>query len=351
MLNCDSGKPVETWRIGTMEKLRSFLQKPRNSLIVGILIGLIIGLPILGWGLMPVKWVDADPSHLRADLQKDYLMMAIQSYTTDADVNLAKRRWDSLGDKRDSVLEALKNDPASKVKPENITDFTLAVTGKVPTTPAGTALPTATPTTSPGGGSNMLLLVVLLVGLLGVGGFLAWNLFFKKAKQPTQRMQAATAAQAYATQQASAGEETPMTQFMTGYKLGTDLYDDAFSIDSPTGEFLGECGVGISKTIGVGDPKKVTAFEVWLFDKNDIQTVTKVLMSEHAFNNEDIAQELAAKGEPVLLEPGKQILLETASLQLEVRVTDMGYGQGALPEKSFFERLNLYLAIWPKSAG
>jgi hypothetical protein len=44
----------------------------------------------------------------------------------------------------------------------------------------------------------------------------------------------------------------------------------------------GECGVGISETIGVGDPKKVTAFEVWLFDKNDIQTVTKVLMSAHA---------------------------------------------------------------------
>ena len=64
------------------------------------------------------------------------------------------------------------------------------------------------------------------------------------------------------------------------------VFDDSFSIDSPAGEFLGECGVGISETIGVGEPKKVTAFEVWLFDKNDIQTVTTVLMCKNAFEDD-----------------------------------------------------------------
>jgi hypothetical protein len=144
-------------------------------------------------------------------------------------------------------------------------------------------------------------------------------------------------------------QEPPVAQFMTTYMAGDDLYDDSFSIDSPSGEFLGECGVGISETIGVGDPKKVTAFEVWLFDKNDIQTVTKVLMSEHAFNDATIHQKLESKGEPVLTEPGKRILLETATLQLEARVVDMNYGQGALPPCSFFDRLTLELAVWPKS--
>jgi hypothetical protein len=43
-------------------------------------------------------------------------------------------------------------------------------------------------------------------------------------------------------------EEPPVVQFMTTYMLGDDLYDDSFSIDAPTGEFLGECGVGISET-------------------------------------------------------------------------------------------------------
>ncbi|MBP8858167.1 MAG: hypothetical protein KBG60_09095, partial [Anaerolineaceae bacterium] len=108
------------------------------------------------------------------------------------------------------------------------------------------------------------------------------------------------------------------------------------------------CGVGISETIGVGDPKKVTAFEVWLFDKNDIQTVTKVIMSDHAWNDVAISQRLAAKGEPVLMAPGKQVLLETASLILEARVVDVAYGQGSLPANSFFDRLTLELAVWPK---
>jgi len=65
-----------------------------------------------------------------------------------------------------------------------------------------------------------------------------------------------------------------MVQFMASYKAGDDLFDDSFSVDSPRVNFW-RVWVGISETIGVGVPKKVTAFEVWLFDKNDIQTVTK----------------------------------------------------------------------------
>jgi hypothetical protein len=135
---------------------------------------------------------------------------------------------------------------------------------------------------------------------------------------------------------------------MTTYMVGEDLYDDSFSVEAPNGEFLGECGLGISETVGVGDPKRVTAFEIWLFDKNDIQTVTKVIMSEHAFEDERLRVRLESKGEPILAEPGKQILLETATLQLEARIIDMEYGEGAAPDYSFFKRLTLELAVWPK---
>jgi hypothetical protein len=135
---------------------------------------------------------------------------------------------------------------------------------------------------------------------------------------------------------------------VTTYVVGDDLFDDSFSIDSPSGEFMGECGIGISETIGVGEPKKVQAFEVWLFDKNDIQTVTKVLMSAHAFNDVATRQRLEAKGEPVLVDRGKQVILETAALQLVANVSDMQYGQSALPDGSYFERLTLEIAVWPK---
>ena len=147
----------------------------------------------------------------------------------------------------------------------------------------------------------------------------------------------------------TSGAEPPIAQFMASYKIGDDLFDDSFSVDSPVGEFLGECGVGISDTIGVGDPKKVTAFEIWLFDKNDIQTVTKVVMSPHAFNDPSIRQRLEAKGDAVLAEPGGETILETQTLQMVARIVNLDFGaDGALPPQSFFDNLILELAVWPK---
>jgi len=92
----------------------------------------------------------------------------------------------------------------------------------------------------------------------------------------------------------------------------------------------------------------VTALEVWLFDKNDIQTVTKVLLSEHANNDAAIKQRLLSKGEPIVVEPGMRFLMETASLQLEAKVVDMVYARGPLPENSYFSRLTLEISVWSK---
>jgi hypothetical protein len=147
------------------------------------------------------------------------------------------------------------------------------------------------------------------------------------------------------------GESPPMHQFVTTYVLGDNLFDDSFSIESAAGEFLGECGVGISEAIGVGEPKRVTAFEVWLFDQNDIKTVTKVLMSGHAFYDDVIRSELEKKGEPVLADAGVEFVLATNNLRIIGRVMDMGYGEGPLPEESFFDRLSIELSVWPNEGG
>ena len=137
-----------------------------------------------------------------------------------------------------------------------------------------------------------------------------------------------------------------MAQFVTSYAIGEDYYDQSFSIETASGEFLGECGVGISEAIGVGDPKKVTAFEVWLFDKNDIRTVTKVLMTEHCFYDEALRAKLAPKGEAVLGEEGVIIELKTQSLQVQAKVIEMEYGEDDLPPNSFVNRLTIELAAW-----
>lgn len=342
-----------------MEKIRDQLRNPVVTAILGFLIGLIIGLPVLGWGLLPVRWTDASAQHLREDARLDYLRMAVESYSKNRNVDLAKMRWEELGPEAQSAMQALQTEIS--VSPQDIADFQKAVGetggGVVEVTPrqAGTSLVTQEPAEEPSSGLNLgLLFGVFCVLTLVIGAVLVFIILQRrKGPQRGGLVEGRVTADEYeyVPEQAGyvEGQEHPIAQFMTTYTLGDDLYDDSFSIDSPTGEFLGECGVGVSDTIGIGDPKKVSAFEVWLFDKNDIQTVTKVLMSEHAYNNPEIKQRLATKGEPVLLEPGKHILLDTATLQLEARVVDMNYGQGALPQNSFFERLTLELAIWPKA--
>jgi hypothetical protein len=334
-----------------MDKIREQLKNPWVAGAVGLVIGLFIGLVILGWGLFPVKWVNASPQNLRADLKVDYMRMAVESFSKNPDQALAQSRFKEFGAEANQILSQVTADP-QKLSPTDILAFSDVVQGKVQTTPGATQVATQTPTKS--SNSSLLLLGVLCVLLLIVGGVAAYLFLFRNRKQtgeatPAQKGQEATNA-APRTAFAEEGQPTPIAQFMTTYMSGDDLYDDSFSIDSPSGDFMGECGVGISDTIGVGDPKKVTAFEVWLFDKNDIQTITKVVMSPHAFADPTIRQRLESKGEAVLAEAGKHVLLETATLQLEARVVEMTFGQGALPENSYFDRLTLELAVWPKAA-
>ncbi len=162
---------------------------------------------------------------------------------------------------------------------------------------------------------------------------------------------AAISAQVEKTDYTSQGTEPPIVQFMTTYLHGDDLYDDSFSIETAGGEFLGECGVGISETLSNADGKNVTAFEVWLFDKNDIRTITKVLMSDHAFNDDAVRAKLAPKGEAVKVEPGMRMQLETASLRIQARIVDLSYASGAFPPNSVFERITIELAAWKRDAS
>jgi hypothetical protein len=325
-----------------MDAVRNQLNR---SLVVGIggfVVGVLIGLIVLGWWLWPVKWTNASPEQLQKDYQADYLRMAIDSYISTQDAQTAKARWDYLGKKAADVLASVKNEPL-KLKSEEITAFEKAASAKAAT---------ETTTEEKKGGFPIWIILVLMciVTLLIAGGIIVFVLF-RGGKGTGIRTPAQMAEEAKREAQAtdySTSEAPPIAQFMASYKQGDDLFDESFSIDSPSGEFLGECGVGISETIGVGDPKKVTAFEVWLFDKNDIQTVTKVLMSAHAFSDDAVKERLSAKGEPVEAKTGEKVVLETQTLKLEARVVDMTYGEGALPAESFFDQAILELAIWQK---
>ena len=89
-----------------------------------------------------------------------------------------------------------------------------------------------------------------------------------------------------------------------------------------------------------------------MFDKNDIRTITKVLMTEHAYNNEALRTKLAPKGEAVLAQPGAPIELETQTLRIVATILNMKYGSEATPStNSYFESLTFEIAAYPKEGA
>jgi hypothetical protein len=316
---------------------------PIALFVVGVVLGLLVG-----WVIAPVKFVNADPSYLRADLQEDYLRMAIDSYRVNQNPDLAVQRWKNLGVGAQQAFTAVQENPGTQ-DPAVIKAYGDLITSVLS---AGGEEPAEA---GEGGSSitrNAIIIfaVVLVLGVVGAGGFYLVKLLGKRGSgEITPTMQAVEISKnAEKTNFESLGLAPPITQTMTTYVLGDDLYDESFSIDTQAGEFMGEYGVGVSEAIGVGEPKKVTALEIWLFDKNDIKTATKVLMSQHAFNDAGIRSRLEPKGELVVVAPQAQILLETATLQLLATVVDLEYGQGPQPPDSYFERITLELAVWPK---
>ncbi len=353
-----------------MEKFRGISKNPIALGVAGLVVGLFLGLVVLGWWLWPVKWVDASPQHLQYPEKVSFLRQAIEAYGYNGDISKAVARYDALGEDAKQALADITAAPGD-LNPDIINAFSSSVLMTQPQanlpgepTTESPVVPVPESGTPPaeepapvdeekGGGFSTLLVVLLcLVALAAIGAAVYYFFLrnrFAPGGEPTAAMQADEARrQASYTDYSSSGNEPPIAQFMASYHLGDDLFDDSFSIDSATGEFLGECGVGISETIGVGDPKKVTAFEVWLFDKNDIQTVTTVLMSDNAFHDVATRQKLQPKGELALVQEGGEVILDTQTLQLVARVVDMEYGDGALPERSFFKTFLIELAVWPK---
>jgi hypothetical protein len=342
-------------------------QQPLLIAVVAFMVGLVIGLVVLGWWLWPVEWTDASIADLQPADKQEYVRLVAANYALQPDSTRAGTMIARLGENAPQVI----SDTLGTVTGE---DAIRVAQLRAVLESSGLLEPAGGGGTTPDGGQASLLdqfrvpllacTVLVLLLLAAAGVWYAINTGALKrfsAPRPAgggagtgPRVRGGAGAPPKANFDAgptapSPTGTQPVVQFMTTYVLGDDLYDDSFSIDAQDGSFLGECGMGISETIGVGDPKKVMAFEVWLFDKNDIRTVTKVLMSEHAFRDEALKSRLAAKGEPVLVQQGDVVQMETASLVVTARVVDMAYGGGALPPNSYFERLTIELAAYSKN--
>jgi len=353
-------------------------RRPGLAALVAFITGLIIGLVVLGWGLFPVQFEGTDPSGLFPEYQAVYVRNAAELYSFDN--NQEKLRSALAGWGGDALACELAQsstddgDRARLVAAATIANGSgcAGLVAGATVAPGATAVVPGAEGVAEEGGSNLLplLLLGLLLFLLLLAILYVWNRrralleggevgepeygqpapVAKSAARPSMAGTSAAAAAAPPTVALPAEPmAVPIARFRTAYTRGHDTYDDAFSIENANGDFLGECGVGISETIGATAPKNVTAFEVWLFDKNDIRTITKVIMSDHAFFDDALKAKLAPKGEPVLARENETIVLETATLIINAEITEMDYGAAAdLPDASYFERFTIELSAWAK---
>ncbi len=311
------------------------------GLVIGLVVGLIIGLPILGWWVFPVEWYDADPFDLRQQHKEAYISMLADSYTLSTNVALARQRvggWDpkDLGQVI-GQLQAKASDGAQVQRLDKLAAALGVQAEVVPPEPAAQATTVWALIRRLAPIFGIVLAAVLVIAGVMVG------LPLLRGRRPEEpgRLGRRPSPERQAAKPEDVGE--PLGHFVASYTLGQDSYDQSFSIESPTSEFLGECGMGISEIVSAGPPASVTAFEVWLFDKNDIRTVTKVLMSKYAYDDDALRAKLAPKGEAVLVEPGETIVLETATLRIDAEISEMGYDEETTPPQSYFTRLTLSL--------
>ncbi len=355
------------------------------ALAVSFLVGAVLGLVVLGWWLWPVQWTDATPADLTEEYRHIYITLIADSYALNKDAELAQARLARLesGSQTASTLrqeiEQMAQAQASAQDAESAARLqAVAALVDSPTTLPAPGEPVAPPVPGASQGTVIarllrvcglvVLVLVILAGLLLLVYFLQSRAAGGAQAEPRLSTAAAgSAGEATAPAimpqptvapstpaPAVVGDVPPLTPtpsaeattlgpFVATYSLGDIDYDMSFGIESPTGDFLGECGLGMAETIGGGDVQRVTAFEVWLFDKTDIRTVSLVLASAHAQADPALRAKLASRGEVVLAQPGNRFSIRTSSLKLDGQVLDLAYGGGDVPAQSYFTSFSVEL--------
>ncbi len=358
-------------------------------LVVAFLVGVFVGLVVLGWGLWPVQWVgNARPADLQEAYRRVYLEMVAESYAVTGDAAAARSRLEAAalsGQSLQQVAQELQQMGQARISAGDIDGGNrLQVLASVITSSeTGSEPATGTLPSPPRAPQPMLsrllrifglviLVLVCLAGLLLLVYFLQSRTTAEEplgervatvaAVQPRPATPTPPAAQPVtpgpaptvaAPPPAVVEEHGTIGPFVATYNLGDVDFDMSFGIESPLGDFLGECGLGMAETIGGGDVQRVTAFEVWLFDKTDIRTVSIVLASAHAASDAALRTKLASRGEMIQAQVGGTFSVQTSTLRLDGRILDMAYGGGDLPPQSYFTSFSVELTpvlITPEQA-
>jgi hypothetical protein len=381
-----------------MNGSRPSIQSVQRSLIFGVLAGLIVGCLVgagLGlyyaWRVNPAVYAGGSyPAELAPGYRTNYIHAVIDSYIVNRQVEVARQRLQTfdeatkiqaLGQRSadfiangqaveaeltnqlavelkaaegwsDETIQTVIRDLAAGYQGDNaraqaVNTFSASLLEQVPVVPTPSAgepvqpPPTAAPTAPAKGGGIIAGFSGLQLALCCVGLLAIILIILAVGRWQFQRSRRAPARPAVEWE----GEgPAPIKQWSGTYELGQDNYDEFFTIETLEGDFLGESGMGILEAIPGTSPKQVIAFDVGLFDKTDITTLSRVVMSEYAYHDDTIRAKIEAnpQAEAVLAEPGAEFSLETSALRVVATIDDMDYGEGNV----YFNKLTLTLNVF-----
>jgi hypothetical protein len=353
----------DTWNGLVVILLGPYL--PRRATVLAILIGVLVG---LAWGYVIDETVffDSDPSTLDQSWQNEWVKLLADRFaagSNDPNVsNTVQSLLQAVDDPLGIVdtLIATPGEEANRSRLEAIRPLAEAAQLNAATAPQPSLLANIRPFLI----APLVVITLLFIIVIVWGMFIRpnlWDPLMKRlrgekvsAEVLAMREQVAVAKQAEAAHRTDFSTTTlgkPLMQKMSTYLLGRGSYDDSFAIEDANETFYGECGAGISQSIGTGADERTTAVEVWMFDKDDIVTLTKVFASEYAFNDPALRAKLEPKGQITLAQVGATAVMESNSLRLQARIVDLEYGTGSLPPRSFFQKMTIELAAWHKSGA
>ncbi len=336
-----------------MLTIMKILEERKDTIrfVGGIIVGLIIGL-IFAWGIWPVKWKDATPGQLHPTYQGVYVNAVAENYGIHHNVGRAQSLLGLEQKANPWSKDPATMEPAFKEALDNAGSGERAYAVTQLAGALGVTIPGPEVVVEPTGKSPWLILLYLVLALSAVA--VAFYLVKRLRERQQFRKEGGKAEGTAAAYGLLAPEETlegeaPLRSFVAGYTAGDDFFNPSFSIEKGT-DFLGECGVDISECLGAGKPKQVTALEVWLFDKSDIRTLTKVVASEYAYSDSALKSKLEAKGEVLLAKPGMEIVLETTALRVRATLKELEFATGDdMPRNSTLQKMSLEIRAWLKA--
>ncbi len=312
--------------------------------VVPFLAGFLLGWLVVGWWLWPVRWVNTDPWDLRLEFKRHYILMAADSYALDGNADVLKERFRGWPPGELAAIIA-------ELKRENPGDVRLAsrldqLKGVLNLPEPGVTPPAPQPPAAgkgPGIISILLLISAFLIILIAVG------IGYRLLKERLPKVPARPARRPPRPEpqprvmEGEYRQVSPIAHYSATYNYGDIRFSESFPIESPDGKYLGECGIETSELLSSGDPPKVVAFEVWLFDKEVNRTVSKAITVPGA--DETLkASLLSFSGEVKEARKGEVVKLETQNLEAQVAIREAAFED----EEKYFTRLAVDFAIFKR---